>query len=143
MHCSWCVNGYNRFGKLLNNIYIPYGLAILLPGIILNRNVLYVHKKKKYSTIFIQAHFIIAQNKILLKNTSIVEWINKLQDIFTMKYYVTMKINNLQLQATISMVSYKQHRLVKEARYKSIYCIIPFVSSKKKKKERGESNLYC
>lgn len=37
-----------------------------------------------------------------------------------MKYYATMKINNLQLQATMWMVSYKQNRLVKEASYKNI-----------------------
>lgn len=73
---SWNVNGYNHFGKLLDSIYIPYGLAILLPGI--NSTGMYHMFTKKCSTIFIEAHFTIAQNKILLKNTSIVVTINKL-----------------------------------------------------------------
>lgn len=54
-----------------------------------------------------------------------------------MKYYVTMNINNLQLQATIWMDFYKQNRLVKEIRYKSIYHTIPSVSSTKKGGGRG------
>ena len=37
----------------------------------LSRNVPYVHQK--YTTIFIEAHFIIAQNKILFKYPSIVK----------------------------------------------------------------------
>lgn len=45
-------------------------------------------KKKKNAqciTIFIEAYFTIAQNRILLKYPSIVGWISKLQNIHTIR----------------------------------------------------------
>lgn len=56
---------------MLGNIYIPYVLAILPPGI--NSTEMYHMFTKKCTTIFIEVHFIIAQNKICLKCPPIAE----------------------------------------------------------------------
>lgn len=86
--CSWCINGYNHFGKLLGNLYIPYGLAILLPGI--NSTEMYHMFIQKCTRIFIDVHFINVLNKILLKYPPIVK---KMEEIIGYLHNETLSDN--------------------------------------------------
>ena len=125
IHCWWECKMVQPLWKTVwqfltkLNILLPYDPAITFLGIYPNELKTYVHIGT-CTRMFIAALFITAKTWKRPRWSSIGDWINKLWYIQTMKYYSTVKRNELSTHENGTLNAYCQ---VKEANLKRLHTV--------------------